>query len=339
MTANRLTNRMMPRATACVAWLALVATDFSFGGQAAPAESYPSRPLTLVVPYPPGGPSDTIARIISDPVKTMLGQPVIVENVSGAGGSIGVGRVARSAPDGYMLSIGHVQTHVINGAVYKLPYDLLGDLEPISLVADTPQWIVGRNTLPARDLGELTAWMKANPGKATVGSVGVGGPSDLAAIYFGKQTGTKFQLVPYRGGTPLVQDLIAGEIDLIFGQAAGYLELVRGGQLRPYAVLSRKRWWAAPDVPTMDESGVPGFYMSFWHGLWAAKGTPKDVITKLNGAMREVLADATVRQRFAAVGQEIWPPDHQTPEALAAMQKSESEKWWPLVKAANIKGD
>jgi tripartite-type tricarboxylate transporter receptor subunit TctC len=306
---------------------------------AAAADVYPWRPVTLVVPYPAGGPTDTLARILTERMKAALGQPVIIENVSGAGGSLGVGRVARAAPDGYTLSIGHVQTHVINGAIYKLPYDVLNDFAPISLVADTPQWIVSKSSLPPQDLAQLISWMKERPGKATVGSVGVGGPSDLAAISFQKETGTTFQLVPYRGGAPLLQDLIAGQIDFTFGQAANYLAFVRGGQLRPYAVLSRKRWWAAPDVPTLEEAGVPGLSISFWHGLWAPKGTPKEITTKLTATVREALADATLRQRFADIGQEIWPPEQQTPEALTALQKAEIEKWWPVIKAANIKGE
>jgi tripartite-type tricarboxylate transporter receptor subunit TctC len=306
---------------------------------AAPAEPYPSRPITMIVPFPAGGPTDTLARILTERMKTSLGQPMVIENVSGAGGSIGVGRVARAAPDGYTLSIGHVQTHVLNGAVYKLPYDVVKDFEPVSLIADTPQWIVGKNALPAKDVPELIAWLKAHPGQATVGSVGVGGLPDIAAVHFQKQTGTSFQLVPYRGGAPLLQDLVAGQIDLTFGQAAGYLAHVRGGRLRAYAVTAAKRWWAAPEVPTMDEAGLPGFYATFWHGVWLPSGTPKDVVARLIAAVRETLADPAVRSRFTDVGQEIWPLDRQTPEALAALQRAEIEKWWPIIKGANIKAE
>jgi tripartite-type tricarboxylate transporter receptor subunit TctC len=324
------------------AWFALLmlclCLSLGFAGEAF-AQAYPSRPITLIVPFPAGGPTDTLARVLADRLKTALGQPIIIENVSGAGGSLGVGRAARAAPDGYTLSIGHVQTHVINGAVYKLPYDIINDFEPISLITDTPQWIVGKTSLPSKDVAELIAWMKERPGKATVGSVGVGGPPDLAAISFQKQTGTSFQLVPYRGGAPLLQDLMAGQIDLTFGQAANYLAHVRGGQLRPYAVLSSKRWWAAPDVPTLTEAGVGGPTISFWHGLWVPKGTPKEVLARLDAAVHESLADATLRQRFSDIGQEIWPLDQQTPQALRALQQSEAEKWWPVVKAANIKGE
>ena len=305
----------------------------------ASAQVFPSRPITLVVPYPAGGPSDTLARILGELMRSLLGQPIIIENVSGAGGAIGVGRVARAAPDGYTLSLGHVQTHVINAATQTLQYDVVKDFEPVSLIADTPQWIAARSTFPAKDLTEMTAWMKANPGKATVGAVGVGGPTDIAAIFFQKRTGTSFQLVPYRGGAPLIQDLVAGQIDLTFGQAANYLAHVRGGRLKAFAVLAKQRWWAAPDVPTMDEAGVPGFYSSFWHGLWVPKGTPKDVVAKLHAAVVDALADPALRKRFSEIGQEIWPRDQQTPEALAALQKAEIERWWPIIKDANIKAE
>ena len=307
--------------------------------ETAPAQTYPSRPITMVVPYPAGGPSDTLGRILAEAMRASLGQPVVIENVSGAGGAIGVARVARASPDGYTLSLGHVQTHVINAATQTLPYDVVKDFEPVSLLADTPQWIVARSAFPATSLQEMIAWMKANPGKATAGAVGVGGPTDIAAIYFQKHTGTNFQLVPYRGGAPLVQDLVAGQIDLTFGQAANYLAHVRGGRLKAYAVLAKRRWWAAPDVPTMDEAGVPGFYSSFWHGLWVPKGTPKDVVARLHGAVVEALADPALGKRFGDIGQEIWPRAQQTPEALAALQKSEIEKWWPIIKAANIKAE
>ncbi len=308
-----------------------------FFAAAAHAQTYPSRPVTLIVPYPAGGPSDVLARVLAERLRPALGQPVVIENVSGAGGALGTQRVARSAPDGYMLALGHVQTHVINGATQNLSYDLVTDFEPVTLIADTPQWLVAKAAFPAKDLKEMIAWMKANPGKGTSGAVGVGGPTDIAAIAFQNHTGTSFQLVPYRGGAPLIQDLIAGQIDFTFGQAANYLGPVRAGTLKPYAVLTPKRWWAAPEVPTIVEAGGPDLTSTFWHGLWVAKGTPKDIVAKLNAAVSEALADPALQKRFTDIGQEIWPRDKQNPAALAAQQKAEIERWWPIIKAANIK--
>ena len=315
---------------------ALILASLLLPAHDAGAQAYPSRPITLIVPFPAGGPTDTLARILAEHMRTTLGQPLIVENVSGAGGNIGVGRAARAAPDGYTLVMGHWQTHVLNGASYKLPYDVVSDFEPVSLLAETPQWIVARKNLPAKDLTELIAWLKENVGKATAGTVGVGGP-EITAIYFQKATGTSFQFVPYRGGAALSQDLVGGQIDISFNNAASTFVQVRSGAIKAYAVMARSRWALAPDVPTIDEAGIPGLYASFWHGLWAPKGTPKEIIAKLNMALRAALADQTVRQRFSEQGQDIPPEDRQTPEALAAQQKAEIEKWWPIMKAANIK--
>jgi len=301
------------------------------------AQTYPSRPITIVVPFPAGGPTDVVARLLADRIRGPLGQTVVVENISGAVGALGAGRVARSAPDGHMLVIGHAQTHVLNAATQNLQFDVVKDFEPVALVADTPQWLIGKKTLPPNNVKELIAWLKANPGKATSGTVGAGSSPEIAAAYFQRETGTQFVLVPYRGGAPMIQDLLAGQIDMTFGQAANYLGPVRNGLLKPYAVLAKKRWWAVPEVPTMDEAGVPGFYASFWHGLWAPKGTPKDIIAKLNAAIVEALADPEIQKRFSDIGQEIWPREQQSPEALAAQQKAEIEKWWPVIKAAGIK--
>jgi tripartite-type tricarboxylate transporter receptor subunit TctC len=301
------------------------------------AETYPSRPITIVVPFPAGGPTDTLARILVDHMRASLGQSVIIENVSGGGGSVGVGRVARAAPDGYTVSIGHWSTHVVNGATLNLHYDVLNDFEPVSLLADTPIWMVARKTLPPKDFNELITWLKQNPDKVTAGTVGVGGASDITATYFQNVTGTKFQFVPYRGGAPLYQDLAAGHIDLALGMAAGTYPLVRGGQIKAYAMMAKTRWWAAPDVPTMEEAGVPGLYASFWHGLWVPKGTSENVIASLNSAVRSALADPAVRQRFADQGQAIPAPEQQSPEALGAHQRTEIKKWWQVIKAAGIK--
>jgi len=302
-------------------------------------DSYPSRPITIVVPFPAGGPTDTLGRILAERMTATLGQSVIIENPTGAAGTIGTGRVARSAPDGYTTILGHWQTHVINGATYSLSFDLVNDFEPISLVADCPVWFIAKAALPPKDLAELIAWLKDNPGKATVGIGGVGGGADVVGTYFQKNTGTRFQFVPYRGAAPMIQDLVAGQIDLTFTQVASALAQVRAGQLKAYAVMSKARWPAAPETPTFDEVGVPGLHASFWHGLWAPRGTPEDIIAKLNAALVEALDDAGVRRRLAEIGQGTWPREQQTPEALAAQQKAEIAKWWPIVKAANIKAE
>jgi len=302
------------------------------------AQPYPSRPITIVVPYPAGGPTDTLARILAERMKTPLGQSLIIENPTGAAGTIGTGRVARSAPDGYTLILGHWQTHVINGATFaSLPFDVMKDFEPVALVADCPVSFVGKASLPPKDMKELIAWLKQNPGKATVGIGGVGGGADVVGTYFQKNTGTSFTFVPYRGAAPMVQDLVAGQIDLTFTQVASALSQIRSGQLKVYAVMAKKRWPALPDTPTFDEIGVPGLHASFWHGLWAPKGTPKEIVAKIDSALVEALADPAVRQRFADVGQGTWPREMQNPKALAAYQKAEIEKWWPIVQAAGIK--
>jgi tripartite-type tricarboxylate transporter receptor subunit TctC len=318
---------------------ALVFIVVAFGISASSAEDYPSRPVTIVVPYPPGGPTYTLARIIADRVNAPLGQPLVIENISGAGGSIGVGRVAHSTSDGYTLSIGNVQTHVLNGATMKLDYDVVNDFAPISLIADTPIWIISRKSLPAGDLTGLIAWLKARDGKATAGTVGVGGPTEIVGLIFQKQTGVTFQTVPYRGGAPLLQDLLGEHIDFAFGQAATYLSYVRNGELKAYAVVGSKRWSAAPEVPTLDELGIYNVYGSFWHAIWAPRGTPDNVISKLNAAIRQTLADPTIRERFRTVGQDIWPAEEQTPEALAAKQKAEIGRWSLIIKEAGIKAD
>jgi tripartite-type tricarboxylate transporter receptor subunit TctC len=300
------------------------------------AQSFPSRQITIVVPYPAGGPTDTVARVMAERMKTALGQSVIVENVTGAGGSIGTGRVARSAPDGTTIAIGHNQTHVINGAILNLSYDVVDDFAPVSLIAETPIWLISKKSLPPNDFKEFVAWLKVND-KATAGQVGVGGPGDIAQVEFQKQTGTTFQAAIYRGGAPLLQDLLAGHIDFTFGQSASSLNYVRNGQLKAFAVLMDKRWWAAPEVPTLDELGVPQLYASFWHGMWLPKGTPAPIVTTLNAAIVETLEDATVKKRLRDVGQDIFPRDQQTAAALGAKQRAEIAKWWPIIKAAGIK--
>ena len=317
--------------------VALVTFALMAGLDAASGQSFPSRPVTIVVPFAAGGPTDVLARVLGQPMSTILGQSVVIENVTGAGGSIGVGRVVRSPADGYTLSIGQLGTHVLNGAIYSLPYDLLNDLEPIALLASNPQMIVTKKAMPAKDLKELIAWLRANQDKTIVGTAGAGTPAHVSGAYLQDQLGLKFQFVPYRGAGPAIQDLIAGNIDLYFDQASNSLPHIRNNSIKAYAVTSKTRLPSAPDVPTADEAGLPGFTISVWHGLWAPKGTPKDVINKINAAVREALSDPATRQKLADLGQDIPPPDLQTPPGLAGFQKAEADKWWPIIRAANIK--
>jgi tripartite-type tricarboxylate transporter receptor subunit TctC len=304
---------------------------------AAGAQGYPARPVSLVVPFSAGGPTDTIARIMAERMTRVLGQTVVVDNTTGAGGTIGVGRVVRAAPDGYTLGIGHIGTHVVNGAIYPLTYDLLKDLEPIGMFVTNPQIFISKLAVPAKDLKELIAWVKANQDKVSIATGGAGTPAHVSAAHFQNITGTRIQIIHYRGAAPAMQDILAGQIDLEFDQAANSLPQVRAGKIRPYAVTSKTRLAAAPDIPTVDEAGLPGFYMSVWHGIWAPKGTPPAIIAKLNGAIMEAAADPAARQKLADLGQEILPREQQTPEALRAHHKAEIEKWWPVIKAAGIK--
>ena len=303
----------------------------------AAAQTYPTRPVTVIVPFAAGGVTDIVARIVSERMKTALGQSVIIENVSGAGGTIGVTRLFRAAPDGYTLVVGQWTSHVGAGAMYPVTFDYLNDFEPVSMLSVAPLWIVGRSNLPAKDLPELIAWLKANPDKASAATTGLGSGIHMCLVYFQNMTGTKFPLAPYRGAAPLMQDMLAGQIDLSCPEAGQTLPQYRAGNIKAYAVLTQKRWFAAPDVPTIDEAGVPGLHFPFWHAIWAPKGTPKDVIARLNAAVVETLADPGVRQRFNELGHEIAPREQQSPAALAAYHKAEIDKWWPIIKAANIK--
>jgi len=302
----------------------------------ASAQTYPSRSITLVVPFPPGGSTDVVARIMAERMRPLLGQALVIENVGGAGGSIGVGRVARAAPDGYTIDIGQWDTHV-GSVIYSLNYDLQKDFEPIGLMSINPQLMVARKNFPADDLKSLVAWMKANPGKATL--VNQTAAAQISGILLQQLTGTSLQLIPYRGAGPATTDMLAGQVDLMVAQAAVLLPHVRGGTLKSIANLSPRRSDAVPDIPTADEGGVNGLYTSGWFGFFAPRGTPKEIIAKLNGAMVQVLADPAVRARFTELGLDVAAREQQTPEGLAAFHKAEIEKWWPIIKAANIKGE
>ena len=304
---------------------------------AAQAQPYPSRPITIISPFPPGGSTDVVARIMAERMRTALGQSFVVENVGGAGGSIGVGRVARAAPDGYTIDLGQWDTHVGNGAIYPLPYDLQKDFEPVGLLTLNPLLLLARKTIPAQNMTELVAWLRANIGNVTVANQTAA--AQVAGLLLQQATDTKVMFVPYRGGGPAMQDLIAGHIDLLVIQAAAGLPQVRAGTIKAFANLSASRSFAVPGIPTADEGGVPGLHVAGWFGFFAPKGTPKEPIARLNAAMVQALADPAVRSRLADLGLDIAPSELQTPEGLAAFHKAEIEKWWPIIKAAGIKAE
>src|SRR6201991_696763 len=305
------------------------------------ADNYPSRPLTIIVPFSAGGPSDAMARILAERMKVTLGEAVLVENVTGAGagGSVGVARAVRSPPDGYTISFGHLGTHAANGAIYKLGYDLVTDLEPVALLPSNPMIVVSKNAVPAKSLKELLEWLKSRPAPAAAGTAGAGSGSHIAGLYFENVTGIKLQYVPYRGTGPALNDLVAGQIDLIVDQLSNSIQQVRGGTIRAYAVTDSKRAESAADIPTVDEGGLPGFHMALWSGMWVPKGTPKDIIAKLNASAVEAMNDPAVRKQFENLGLQMPPQDKLTPEALGEWQKAEIAKWWPVIKAANVKVD
>src|SRR4051794_11137168 len=303
------------------------------------AQNYPARAITIIVPFPAGGATDTLARFLAEKMRGIVGQPVIIENTGGAAGSIGVGRAVRAPADGYTLSIGTSSTHVLTGGLYALPFDLLRDLEPVIQIGSEPLLIVGRKSLPADDLKGLIAHLKANPDKASVGIAGVGATGHLTGISFQKQTGTKFQFVPYRGNGPAMQDLLAEQIDFMIEPSSNFKSLLGVDSVKPFAISGKTRLKSSPNIPTADEAGLPGFTASLWYGLWVPKNTPKDIIAKLNATMVQILAAPQVQQRFEELGIEITPLQQQSPEALRVFQKAEAERWWPIIKASNIKVD
>jgi tripartite-type tricarboxylate transporter receptor subunit TctC len=322
----------MKRISFCGAIAALVASAV-----AAQAQNFPTHPLAMMVGFPPGGPTDTLARIVADGMKNNLGQAIAVETVSGASGTIATGRVVHAAPDGYTIGIGQWSSHVGSPALYKLDYDIIKDLQPLALLAYSPLWVLGKESLPPNNVTELLAWAKTQSQPITVGTVGTGSAAQLCAIYFAQKTGAHFQYVPYRGAAPALQDLIGGQIDLSCLEASATLPTVEAGKIKAYAVLSEQRWPKSPNTPTMIEAGVPGLSITFWHGLWTTKGTPKDVVDRLVASVQTALADPGVKARLEGLGFVIFPRDQQTPAALEAYNKAEIDKWWPVIKGAGIK--
>jgi tripartite-type tricarboxylate transporter receptor subunit TctC len=305
----------------------------------ATAQGYPSKPIVIVVPFSAGGPTDVFARILAERMRKTLGQPILVENTTGAGGTIATARVIRAAPDGHMVSIGHWGTHVVNGAFYTLPFNVLTDFEPVAMIATNPQVIVSKPAVPARNLKELITWIGANPDKVLAGNGGIGASSHMGAVYLESVIRAKLRHVPYKGGAPALQALLGGEVDIYVTQVATITAQLQSGRIRAYAVTAKTRQAAAPDVPTVDEAGLPGFHTAVWHGIWLPKGTPREIVMKLNAAVVEALADPAVRARFIDLGQEIPAREQQTPDALFAHHKAEVDKWWPLIKAAGIKAE
>lgn len=315
--------------------LALIAVCFLVGeGRAQP---YPSRPITMLVPLPPGGAVDAVARIFAEHMRHSLGQTIVVENMGGAGGTLAMQRIVRSAPDGYTIGMGTLSQYVISAAVYEVPFNVLTDLEPVALLPSVPYWMIGKKTLPPNTLTELIAYAKANPGKLSAASTGTASLSRFCGMAFEEKTGTSLQYVPYRGGAPALQDLVAGQIDLSCDHAANSLSQYRNGNVKAYAVMAKSRWFAAPDVPTADEAGVPGLYISTWHGFWVPKGTPAEIVARINAAAQSAMADPTTRQRLADLGAELPPPEARSPAAFGAFHKAEVDKWFPIIKAAGVK--
>lgn len=319
--------------------LAMASIAILFGTAAVSADDYPSHPITMLVGFPPGGATDTLARIVGDAMGHALNQTVVIETVSGASGTIAAGRVAHAKPDGYTIGIGNWSSHIGAPAIYQLHFDILNDLQPISLLAASPLLILGKSTLPPKTAAELVAWLKASTSPVTFGNIGTGSAAHLCGLSFEQKIGGHFQFVPYRGGAPAMQDLMAGQIDLSCLEASQTLANVQAGRFKAFGVMSEQRWPKLPDTPTMIEAGVPGLSISFWHGLWVPRGTPKAAVDRLDGAVKAALDDPAVKHRLSQLGQVIFPVDQQNPAALAAYQKAEVAKWWPIIKAAGIKAE
>jgi tripartite-type tricarboxylate transporter receptor subunit TctC len=319
--------------------LAAALATFWNAAERAAAETFPSRPITIVVPYPAGGVTDALVRLLGDRMKDTLGQPIVIENQSGGAGTIGVGRVTRTAPDGYTLVLGNVETTVLAAKTMTISYDVVADLEPVALLPSYPFLLVTTNDVPAKDLKELAAWIKANPQKVLQGVVGAGTMQQLCGLSLQKTLAAKWQFVPYRGGTPAMQDMLAGQINFMCTATGSFLPLVRNGQIRAYAITAKQRMESAPEIPTVDEAGLPSLYASVWNALWAPKNTPKDIIAKLNAAVAQAMAEPTIRNRIVEIGLDMPAPDQRTPDALRALQKADIEKWWPIIKDAGLKAE
>jgi tripartite-type tricarboxylate transporter receptor subunit TctC len=317
--------------------LAMALIAILFGAAAATADDYPSHPITMMVGFPPGGPTDALARLLAKGMEASLHQTIVVETVSGASGTIATGRVVHAAADGYTIGIGNWSSHVGSPAIYKLDYDVQTDLQPISLLAYSPLWILGKNAIPPKTAAELIAWLKAKKTPTTFGTVGTGSAAQLAAVSFANAIGVTFNYVPYRGAGPAIQDLLGGQIDLSCLEASATLPYVQAGKFKAFAVVNTDRWSKSPDTPTMAEAGAPGVSLPFWHGLWTTKGVPDAVVERLDAAVKTALADPAIKDRLNDLGQVIFPPDQQNPAALAAHEKAEIDKWWPIIKAADIK--
>jgi tripartite-type tricarboxylate transporter receptor subunit TctC len=327
---------------AALSCLLVAACAIAAGGlpaREAAAQGFPSKPITMVLPAPAGGPADVLGRLLLDPMQAALGQPLVIENVAGAGGSIGVGRVIRAPADGHTILLGNFNSNMAVGASFTLPFDVVKDLDPVAPLTSAPIWLIGRSTFPAKDLRELIVWLKANPGAATAAMVGAGTASHICGVYLQQGTGTQYRFVPYRGGGPAYADVAAGHVDLMCAEASATRPLVKGGNVKAFALMDGKRWPGMPEVPTVDELGAPGLHIAFWQGFWVPKGTPREAIEKLNKATSAAFDDPKVRQRLDEVGVQIPPPDKRSPEALAALQKAEVAKWWPIIKGAGIKGE